>query len=270
MLYKVCKIIILFSSFLHYSGLSPFADFKPDGPDVKGHEAGIFNAAFNDKQKDYQLPDFDPEEFPAIHVARSKIDLKVVAPRPYRTLYKKYTILKRRYGEVYSKYDKSGRNSNLAFSNFCKGDVVIQYAHLLSKENELFSQIITKRINGAYGDDVIDVDGISSSSSSSSSSSPSSSSSSSNNEFNCRKRKKPEDDAFLKMCAAITQSMRPREQISVRVQEPETSTQHLQQQIVYLSNALKDYPDDVCLARGKKVLLDQFEHYCSLLEKSMK
>ena len=46
-------------------------------------------------------------------------------------------------------YNKSGRHSNLSFKNFCKGDVIVQYTHLLSKTHSLFSQILTRQIVGA-------------------------------------------------------------------------------------------------------------------------
>ena len=73
---------------------SPFQDAKPDTKELQGQLIGLLNVAFHDKEKKYEIEDFDADEFPAISSVADSLQPNSFFPHYGWTLYTKYCQLK--------------------------------------------------------------------------------------------------------------------------------------------------------------------------------
>ena len=113
---------------------------------------------FNDPKCRFDvISTFKTEEYPALAIVIDQLNPNSFHQRPGRTLYDHFIALRRRYNTIFQNWDQSGRHDGASFHNFCPGDTVIQYTHLLWANSQdsggssnYFEMALTQKIPQAW------------------------------------------------------------------------------------------------------------------------
>ena len=146
---KMCQGITAKSELdLGYHRKEAFYEEEPATPTQPAKPAGPFWMAFHNKENVYEVPDYDPLQFPLLESGKKFVTPNEFVARKGSTLYNKWLEFRKFYGIAWNNYNTSGRNGK-EFFHFALGRPIVEYMHLLCQDNSLLHSTLIRKIEGA-------------------------------------------------------------------------------------------------------------------------